>query len=94
MPQVSGRRTDQLGDLVAMLKFRAVDFDHRARIAHQAFRGGFDEPRLAGTSGTQEQKISNRSSGIGHSGQVRLIDANDLLDRFILAHNAPSQIGV
>ena len=36
MSQVSGRRTDQLGDFVAVLKFGAIDLDDRPRIFHQA----------------------------------------------------------
>src|ERR1017187_1313730 len=94
MPEVSGGRTDQLGDFVAMLKFRTIDLDYRARVAHQAFRRSFHHARLAGTRGSQEKEIADRSSGAGHAGQVSLIDADDLLDGLVLAHNAFVQIGV
>ena len=62
MPQISGRRTDQFRDLVAVLKLGAIDLDDGARIAHQALRSGFHQPRFAGTGRSQEQKISYRAS--------------------------------
>src|ERR1035437_8022895 len=94
MPEVSGGRTDQLGDFVAMLKFRTIDLDYRARVAHQAFRRSFHHARLAGTRGSQEKEIADRSSGAAHAGQVSLIDADDLLDSLVLTHNALPQIHV
>ena len=54
MPQISGRRADQFGDLMAMLKLSAIDLDHRAAIAHQAFGRGFHQPRLAGAGGPEK----------------------------------------
>ena len=94
MPEVSGRRTDQLGDFVAMLKLRAIDLDDRAGIAHQAFRGGFHQARFAGTGGSQEEQIADRPSGAGHAGQVRLINADDLLNGLVLADDSLPQIDV
>ena len=44
MPQVSGRRADQLGDLVAVLELGAVDLDHGAGIAGEALGHGFHGP--------------------------------------------------
>src|SRR6266478_707276 len=56
MPQIPWRRSDQLCNLVAMLEFRAIDLNNRARAFHQRFGRGFDDARLAGTGGTKEQK--------------------------------------
>src|ERR1019366_1117180 len=94
MPQVSGRRADQFGDFVAMLELRAIDLNYRARIAHQAFRSGFHQPRLAAPGRSQEQKIADWSSGTGHAGEVSLIDADDLLNGLVLAYNPLTQIRV
>ena len=84
MPQISGRRTDQLGNLVAVLKFRAVDLDDRARITHQGLGGRLDDAGLAGSSGPQEEEVADRTARRRHSRQIHLIDVDDLLDRFIL----------
>src|ERR1022692_1525300 len=94
MPEVSGRRADQFGDFVAMLELRAIDLNYRARIAHQAFRRGFHQPRLAASGGSQEQKIADRSSRAGHARQVSLVNADDLLNGLVLAYNPLVQIRV
>ena len=94
MAQVSGRRADQLGDLVAVLKLRAVDLDHRAAVAHQALRRGFHQPRLAGAGRPQEQEVADRPSRARHARQIRLINVNDLLDRLVLADDSLAQIRV
>lgn len=54
MAEVSGRRADQLGDLVAVLKLCAVDLDDRAAIAYETFRRGFDQSGLTGASRPQK----------------------------------------
>ena len=94
MSQVSGRRADQLRDLVAVLKLGAVDLDDRARILQQRFGGGFDDARLAGTGRTQEQEVSDRTARGAHARQMHLIDVDDLLDRLILSDNHPAQAGL
>ena len=92
MPQVSGRRADQLGDFVAVLELRAIDLDHRPRVAHQAFRGGLHHARLARPGRPQKQKIADRTSRARHARQVGLVDVDDLLDGLLLAHDALAQI--
>src|ERR1039457_6574845 len=77
-----------------MLELRAIDFDDGARVAHQAFRRGFHQARLAGSGGAQEKEIANGSAGARHAGQVGLIDADDLLNGLVLAYNALAQIRV
>ena len=92
MPQVSGRRADQFGDLVAVLELRAIDLDHRARISHQAFRGGFHHARLARTGGPEKKEIADGPARAGHARQERLIDIHYLIDGFVLPDNAPPQV--
>ena len=42
MPEISGGRPDQLGDLMAVLELGAVDLDYGARVSDQAFSGRED----------------------------------------------------
>ena len=84
MPQISGRRADQLGNLVAVLKFRAVDLDDCARIAHQRLGGCFHDARLAGSGRPQKQEVPDRTARGRHAGQIHLVNIDDLLDRFVL----------
>ena len=62
MSQVSGRRADQLRDLMAVLKLGAIDLDDRARILQQRFRGGFHDARLARAGRPQEQEVPDRTA--------------------------------
>ena len=89
--EIARRRTDQLRDLVAVLKFRTINLDHRARVAHQRFRGGLYRSRLTRSSWTQKEEIANRASGRGKSGEVHLVDVHDLLDSFVLANDELQQ---
>src|SRR5678816_1211042 len=91
MSQISGRRTDQLGDFVAVLELRAVDLDDRARVLEQYFGGSLDDTGFARTRGAQEQKVPDRTSGRVHSRQMHLVDVDDLLDRLILPYDHPME---
>src|SRR5229473_6595065 len=84
MAQVSRRRTDQLGDLVTVLEFGAVDLDHGACIANQALGGSFHQPGLTRTGRAQEQEVADRSARTVCTGQVHLVSAYDHVDRFVL----------
>src|SRR6185295_4109238 len=46
MTDISRRRTDELRDFVAMLKFGTVDFDYCSRVSEQTLRQPFDETGL------------------------------------------------
>ena len=61
--EISRRRTDELGDLMGVLKLSAIDLDAGARIAEDRFSHRLDDPRLPGPGGSQEQQISNRMPG-------------------------------
>ena len=65
MPQISGRRTDQLRDLMAVLKLGAIDLDDGARILQQSFSGRFDDAGLAGAG-----RPKNRKFPIGRPGAL------------------------
>ena len=93
MPEISGRRSDQLGDFMAVLELRAIDLDHRAAIPGQCLRGGFHQSRFARSSRSQEQKIANRPARADHTRQVGLINVDNLLDRFVLTNDLALQAG-
>src|SRR6266849_5206724 len=90
--QISGRRADQLGNLMAVLELGAVDLDHCARVADEAFSGRLDKPGFARAGRPEEQKISDRPAGTRHARQVRLIDIYDLLNRVVLADDASPKV--
>src|ERR1035441_1087422 len=46
MPQIPRRRSDQFGNLMRMLKFRAVNLDAGPCVPEQSLRHGLDHPRL------------------------------------------------
>ncbi len=45
--QVSRRRTDQLGNLVGVLEFGAIDLDAGTGVSEKRLGHGFDHARLA-----------------------------------------------
>src|SRR5712692_10191767 len=92
--QVSGRRTDQLGNFMAVLKLRAVNFNHGARVAYQALRRRFYQPRLAGTGRAEEQEVPDGTSRPVHSRQIHLVDVNDVIDCFVLPYDPLVQVSV
>ena len=94
MSQVSGRRTDQLGDLVAVLELGAVDLDDRARILQQRLGGRFDDAGLSRAGRPQEQEVPDRAARGAHPRQMHLIDVDDLLDRLILPDDHPPEVGL
>jgi hypothetical protein len=91
VPQITRGRSDQLGDLVAVLKLRAIDLNERARVPEQdlgrsLYHAGFSRSRRS-----KEQQISDRPSGHRHARQVDLIHVHDAPDRAILPHNLGKQ---
>src|SRR5438067_11971099 len=94
MTQVSGRRADQLGNLMAVLEFGTVDLDHRARVLEQHLGRSFHDPGFTRTRRSQEQKVPDGPSGRVHPRQVHLVDVNDLLDRLILPYDHSTESGL
>ena len=84
MTQVTGRRADQLRNLVTVLELPAVDLENRPRRAHQRFGHRLHNPGLAGAGGAQQKQRTNRPAGRRQTGEVHLIDVDDLADRFSL----------
>src|SRR5262249_15681731 len=79
IPEISGRRSDQFGNLMAVLKLGAVNLDYRTRVAHQAFRGRFYRSGFTGSSRSQTQEVTDGPPRTAHSYQLGLVNLNDLL---------------
>src|SRR5438094_15335 len=91
MPQVARRRTDQLGDLMAVLEFGAVNLDAGASIAKQRFSDGFNHSGFAAAGWTKKKKIAYRTPRRVQAGQEHLIDLNYFFDRCVLADDSTPQ---
>ncbi len=84
MTQITWGRTDQLGDFVRVLEFRAIDLDHHARVSEQNLRRGFHDARFARSRGSQEQKVTNRAPRRIQSGTKYLVEIDEREDAFLL----------
>src|SRR5258708_44336 len=93
MAEITRRRADELGDLVAVLEFRTVDFDYRLWITEQAFRGSLHGPGFAGSGRSKEEKIPDRSALGQHPRQIHLISVHDLLNGLVLSDYQAVEVG-
>jgi hypothetical protein len=91
MTEISRRRTDELRDFVAMLKFSTVDFDYCSRVSQQTLRQPFDETSLARSSRSQKHKVRNWPPRRRHATQVRLIHLDDLMNGVFLPDDSVSK---
>src|SRR5580658_5860886 len=89
--QIPRRRTDQLSNLMRVLKLRAVDLDAGMRIAEQSLGHRFHHARLARSSRPQKKQVPHRTSRSIQPGQKHLVNLGDLFDRLVLTHNAAAQ---
>ena len=66
--------SDQLGDLMRVLKFSAIDLGHQIRIAKENLRSRLNDTCLARARRTQEEQRANRLTGRRQSGEVNLVE--------------------
>src|SRR5258707_598039 len=92
MSQISGRRSDQFGDLVAVLKLRAVDLQQGARLAEQRLRHSLHHASLAAAGGAEEKEVADRASRRMQPSKVNLIKRGYLLQRRLLTDDTAPQI--
>src|SRR6266446_2737801 len=85
MSDVSRRRADQFRNLVAVLKFAAVDLDESMRISEQGFGRGLDKMRFARACRAKKQQASQWPSRCGQTGPASLEDVDDRPDCPVLA---------
>src|ERR1039457_7644432 len=89
--EISGRRTDQLCDLVAVLVLRAIDFDHSTRVVEQRFGGGLHNAGFSGAGRSQEQKVAYRPAARRHPSTKPLIGFGYLVNGVILSDHKLAQ---
>src|SRR5258708_39291717 len=87
VPQIPWGRSNQFGDLMRVLKFRAVHFDYRAGISKEDLRCSLDNARLAGAGGPQEQQVSDWAPRRAQPGTEHLIELDKRLHGLVLPHD-------
>src|SRR5450432_2106137 len=79
---------------MAVLEFRAVDLDDRARVAEKRLRHGFNHPGFTRSSGPKKEQVSHRAPGSVQSGKKHLVDFHHFFYGRVLANDLPAQSGV
>src|SRR5690348_4135987 len=91
MPEVSWRRPNQLGDLMAVLELSAVDFDYCAPVPDQTLGRGLHEPRLTWAGRTEKEEIPDWPASRRQSREVSLISPHDMLNCLFLPYYATAK---
>ena len=91
MAEIPRRRTDQLGDLVAVLELSAVNFDHGAVVAEEDLSRGLDQASLAGAGGSEKQQVGDGPAGSRKACLVYLEHAAQASHGAFLSHHALEQ---
>ena len=92
--QIAWRRANQLGNLVRVLKLRAIHLNDRARFYKEDFGGRFHNTRLSGTGWTEKQQVPHRAAGGIQARAENLIQVDERLHRLFLAHNLRTERGL
>src|SRR5262245_32884418 len=88
MAEVAWRRADQLGDLVRVLEFRAINLNDRVSVSEEHLRGSFDHVSLARSSRSEKQHGSERSVWAGHTGLKYLVYGSEVANGSLLSNYA------
>src|SRR5262249_6579744 len=91
VPQVTWRRTNELGDLMRVLELGAVHLDDRARIPKQNLCGSLHNPCLPRPSRPQKQQVPHRPPRRVQPCTEHLIHVDQGLHALGLTHNLRSQ---
>src|SRR5271157_297506 len=84
-------RADDLGDLVGVLEFGAVDLDDGAGAAEENFGGGFNDAGLAGAGGADKKQIADGAPGGVESSGEDLEQLDEGLNAVVLADDFRAQ---
>src|SRR5262249_47456793 len=88
---IAGRRPNQLGNLVTVLKLGTINFDDSVGSSEQYLGNRLDRSGLAGTRRSQEQKVSNRAP-LGNQTRAHTLECrHQTVDSVVLSDNSPSQ---
>ncbi len=94
MPQISRRRANQFGNFMRVLKFRAIDLNHGARVAKEDFRSRFHNARLPRTCWPKKQQIPYGAAWRVQSGAKHLVQIHERLDTLFLPDDFSPQRGL
>src|SRR5260370_40032947 len=94
MSQVARRRADQVGNCVRVLKFRAIDLDHGARVAKENLGGRLHDARLPRARRPKEQQVPYGAAWRVQSGAKHLVQVHQRLDTLFLSDNFSLQRGL
>src|SRR5580693_3178757 len=92
MAEISGRRPDQLRDLMTVLELGTVNLNNRTRILDQRLRCNLDGAGLTRPRRAEEEKVSNGTAGSCHAGQIHLINADNFPNSFLLSNDSFAQV--
>src|SRR5713101_4421165 len=88
MSQVPRRRANQFRDFVRMLKLRAVNLNHRIRVAVKRLSRSFDHASLSRTGWSQKQHRADRAVTGTHASEKYLVKATHAPHRTLLPHDS------
>src|SRR5260370_42061737 len=94
MPQISRRRANQFGNFMRVLKFRAIDLNHGARVAKEDFRSRLHNARLPRTCWPKKQQIPYLAAWRIQSAPKHLLQIHERLDTLFLPDEFPPQRGL
>ena len=92
MPQISRRRSDQLGDFMLHLKLAAVDAHQVLFAAVQGVRQRLDRAGFASAGRTQQQEHARGPAFGSQSRTIHLDVRNNLRDRVSLPYQAAGKL--
>src|SRR6267378_7917467 len=94
MPQIPRGRTNQFGNFMGVLEFRAIHLDDGARVAKEDFRSRLHNARLPRTCWPKKQQIPYRAAWRIQSGPKHLVQIHERLDTLFLPDDFPPQRGL
>src|SRR6184192_2863081 len=89
--EVARRGANELGNLVGVLKFRAIYLDNRAGIPKQDLRRRFDDAGLSRARRPEKEEVSYGAARRVQSGTEDLVHVDQGLYTFLLANNLGAQ---
>src|SRR5438270_13639030 len=92
--QIPRRRANQFGDLVTVLKLRAIDLDAGALFAEERLGNRFYNASLARSRGSKKEKVSDRTIRRIQSRQKHLVNLSHFLNCVVLTDDPATQIAL
>jgi hypothetical protein len=88
MPEIAWRGTNEFGDFVGVLEFRAIYFNHGLTVPEQGLRCCLHDARLPHTGRPQKQEVPYRTARCIQSRTEHLIKLDQCLYCSVLPDNS------